>query len=86
MIKENGTYRLSNVTANDGAIPGKYEVSVSPPETAGPSERIKNREGAKGTLVEHSKNKVVSFEQPKNKVVTVEKQTNDIPIELHRRK
>jgi hypothetical protein len=33
-IQADGTYQLSSLTKNDGAIPGTYQVTVSPPETA----------------------------------------------------
>src|SRR5262249_2974875 len=77
VIQENGNYVLGSLTANDGAIPGKYEVSVSPPETAGSGERHgKGRPSAKGIL----------FDQPKDKDVVVKMQSNDIPIQLRRKK
>jgi hypothetical protein len=76
VIKEDGTYSLGSSSANDGAIPGKYEVTVSPPDTEGQRERVKKRPAVKAA----------PFAQPKNLVVTVEMQTNDIPIKLQRKK
>ena len=76
VIQADGTYRLGTLAADDGAIPGKYEVTVYPPETAGAGERTKARPGAKG----------VAFVQPKNLEVTVERQANDISIRLQRAK
>jgi hypothetical protein len=75
-IKADGTYRLGSLTADDGAIPGKYEVTVSPPETAAAGERVKDRPGAKGVV----------FGPPKDPEVTVERKANDIPIHLQRKK
>jgi hypothetical protein len=66
-IQPNGTYRLESV-------PGKYQVSVSPPESAGLSER-----GSRPPVA-----KPIVFETPKNLEVTIETKTNDIPIHLHR--
>jgi hypothetical protein len=73
-IEADGTYRLGTWKKDDGALPGKYEVSVSPPESAGTGERRRRSRGAKP----------VSFETPKNLEVTVEQTTNDIPIHLRR--
>lgn len=75
-IKPDGTYALGGVGANDGAIPGKYDVTVSPPETPRQSERVKSKAAAKAA----------AFIQPKNLEVTVERQGNDIPIHLKRKK
>jgi hypothetical protein len=77
-IQADGTYCLGSLTKDDGAIPGKYQVTVSPPERAGGGggERGKGRPGAKG----------FAFEQPTNLEVTVEPRTNDIPIQLQRNK
>ena len=75
-IKADGTYALGSASANDGAIPGKYEVTVSPPETSRQSERVKSKSAVKGA----------AFIQPKNLEVTVERQANDIPIHLKRKK
>jgi hypothetical protein len=74
-IQADGTYRLGSLKQDDGAIPGKYQVTVSPPETAGAGERGSRRPGAKP----------VAFEEPKNLEVTVERTTNDIPIRLKRK-
>jgi hypothetical protein len=67
-IRPDGTYELS-------AAPGKYQVSVSPPETPPVSERGRPANAPK----------VVQFESPKNLEVTVERRANDIPITLHRK-
>jgi hypothetical protein len=75
-IQADGTYCLGSLTKDDGAIPGKYQVTVSPPERAGGGDRGKKQPGAIG----------VSFEQPTNPEVTVEQRTNDIPIQLQRSK
>ena len=74
-IKADGTYALGSASANDGAIPGKYEVTVSPPETSRQSERVKSKSAIKAT----------AFIQPKNLEVTVERQSNDVPIHLKRK-
>jgi hypothetical protein len=76
VIKADGTYCLGSLRADDGAIPGKYEVTVSPPETAGSGERGKGRPAARGVV----------FGLPKEPQVTVERKSNDIPIHLHRKK
>jgi hypothetical protein len=76
LIKEDGTYSLGSSSANDGAIPGTYEVDVSPPDTPGPRERVKTRPAVKAA----------PFVQPKSQMVTVEMKTNDIPIQLQRKK
>jgi hypothetical protein len=73
-IDAEGNYRLGGVKKDDGAIPGKYQVTVSPPETSGSGERGGRRPAAKA----------VAFEAPKNLEVTVERKANDIPIQLHR--
>jgi hypothetical protein len=75
-IKADGTYALGGAGANDGAIPGKYEVTVSPPETPRQSERVKSKAGVKAA----------AFIQPKSLEVTVERQANDVPIHLKRKK
>jgi hypothetical protein len=75
-IQADGTYQLSSLTKNDGAIPGTYQVTVSPPETAATGERGKKGSGAKSA----------AFVEPKNLEVTVERKANDIPIQLDRRK
>jgi hypothetical protein len=75
-IQANGSYCLGSLTKDDGAIPGKYQVTVSPPEKVAAGERGKGPSRAKG----------VSFEQPKILEVTVEKRSNDIPIQLQRSK
>jgi len=72
-IQADGTYRLSSVKKDDGAIPGKYQVTVSPPEGSGSGER------ARGPRA-----KPLAFRQPENLEVTVERKTNDIPIRLQR--
>jgi hypothetical protein len=73
-IEANGTYRLGGVKKGDGAIPGKYQVTVSPPEAPASGERGGRRGAAK----------TVRFEVPKDLEVTVERKSNDIPIQLHR--
>jgi hypothetical protein len=73
-IQPDGTYRLGSLTKDDGAIPGKYEVTVSPPERGGGGERGTSRPAPKS----------VAFEQPRDPV-TVENRTNDIPIHLRRK-
>jgi hypothetical protein len=73
-IQADGTYRLGSLTKDDGAIPGKYQVTVSPPEVSGAGERGGRSPGAKP----------VSFRGPENPEVTVERKTNDIPIHLQR--
>jgi hypothetical protein len=76
VIKEDGTYSLGSSRPNDGAVPGTYEVTVSPPDAPGASERSKARPAVKAAL----------FVEPKNLTVTVEMKTNDIPINLKRKK
>jgi hypothetical protein len=73
-IQPDGGYRLGTVTRDDGALPGRYEVSVSPPETYGAGERGGRRAGAKS----------VAFTGPTPREVTVEAKSNDIPVHLHR--
>jgi hypothetical protein len=73
-IQPDGTYRLSSLKKDDGAIPGKYQVTVSPPEVSGSGERGGRGAGAKPA----------AFRQPENLEVTVERKTNDIPIQLQR--
>ena len=72
-IQADGTYCLGSLTKDDGAIPGKYQVTVSPPEGSGSGER------ARGPRA-----KPLAFRQPENLEVTVERKTNDIPIRLQR--
>jgi hypothetical protein len=74
-IEADGSYRLGSLRKDDGAIPGKYLVTVSPPEVSGAGER-----GGGSPEV-----KLVSFRGPENSEVTVEQKTNDIPIHLQRR-
>jgi hypothetical protein len=74
-IQADGTYRLGSLTKNDGAIPGAYHVTVSPPESAPAGERGKRVPGTKSA----------AFVEPQDLVVTVEQKTNDIPIQLQRR-
>jgi hypothetical protein len=73
-IQADGTYRLGSLTKDDGAAPGKYQVTVSPPEAPAAEER-----GGRAP-----KAKPVSFRQPENLEVTVERKSNDIPIQLQR--
>jgi hypothetical protein len=73
-IREDGSYRLSSFGKDDGAAPGTYQVTVSPPETPPAGERGK-----------HAGAKSAAFAEPKELQVTVEAKGNDIPIELHRR-
>jgi hypothetical protein len=73
-VQADGTYRLGSLKADDGAIPGKYEVTVSPPETPASGERG-SRPAEANTVV---------FEGPENREVTVERRTNNIPIQLRR--
>jgi hypothetical protein len=73
-IQADGTYRLGSLKKDDGAIPGKYAVTVSPPEVPAAGERGSRRAAVKPA----------SFEDPKNLEVTVERRTNDIPVQLRR--
>jgi hypothetical protein len=73
-IREDGSYRLSSFGRDDGAMPGTYQVTISPPETPPAGERGK-----------HAATKSAAFIEPKDLQVTVEPKGNDIPIELHRR-
>jgi hypothetical protein len=73
-IQTDGTYRLGSLTKDDGAIPGTYEVSVSPPETPRPGERGRQAPATRPG----------GFAQPKDHTVTVEPKDNDIPIHLQR--
>jgi hypothetical protein len=75
-IQADGTYRLGSLRKDDGAIPGTYQVTVSPPESAPAGERGKRPAGVKSA----------AFVEPKNLEVMVERRTNDIPIQLERRK
>jgi hypothetical protein len=74
-IDAEGTYRLGSLKKDDGAIPGKYQVTLSPPETSESGERGGRRPAAKK----------VPFEAPPNLEVIVERRTNDIPIKLRRK-
>ncbi len=74
-IQADGTYRLGSLKKDDGAIPGKYQVSLSPPETAGAGDRAGRPTAAKPP----------TFAQPDDLEVTVEQKNNDIAIPLHRR-
>jgi hypothetical protein len=74
-ILADGTYRLGSLRKDDGAVPGTYQVTVSPPETPVASERGKGQRTARAA----------SFREPENLEVTVGRTTNDIPIELHRK-
>ena len=67
-IRADGTYELT-------AVPGKYQVTVSPREAAPTGERGPRKVPTV---------KAVRFEQGKLEV-TVERGGNDIPIPLHRR-
>jgi hypothetical protein len=73
-IQADGSYRLGSLREDDGAIPGKYQVTVSPPEVSGAGERGGRSPEAK----------LVSFRGPETREVTVERKTNDIPIHLQR--
>jgi hypothetical protein len=75
-IQADGTYRLGSLKQNDGAIPGTYQVTVSPPETTAAGERGDGRRAAPNP---------VRFEGPEDQEVTVEPRANDIPIHLRRR-
>ncbi len=66
-IRADGTYELK-------AVPGKYQVTVSPPEAAPAGERGRQKPTVRA----------VRF-QPGKLEVTVERGDNDIPIQLHRR-
>jgi hypothetical protein len=72
-IQADGSYRLGSLTKDDGAIPGKYEVTVSPPETPVQGERKKRQDAAAVPVLAAEKLEV-----------TVEAKTNDVPIHLHR--
>jgi hypothetical protein len=74
-IQADGTYRLSSLKKNDGAVPGTYLVTVSPPESAPAGERGKRAAGPKSA----------GFVEPKDLQVTIERKSNDIPIKLQRR-
>jgi hypothetical protein len=74
-IQADGTYRLGTWKKDDGAFPGTYQVSVSPPESAGASERGNNRPATP---------KPASVVAPANLEVVVAQTTNDIPIQLQR--
>jgi hypothetical protein len=67
-IRADGTYELT-------AVPGNYQVTVSPPEAAPAGERGPRKVPTV---------KAVRFEQGKLEV-TVERGGNDFPIPLHRR-
>jgi hypothetical protein len=73
-IEADGTYRLGTLKKHDGAVPGKYRVTVSPPEISEAGER-----GNRGPAA-----KPVSFEGPKDVEVTVERRANEIPVQLQR--
>jgi hypothetical protein len=75
-IQADGTYHLSSLKKDDGAVPGTYQVTVSPPESAPASERGKHSSPVKSA----------AFVEPKDLTVTVERTTNDIPIKLQRHK
>src|SRR5262249_17495889 len=75
-IQADGTYRLGSLKKNDGAVPGTYQVTVSPPETTAAGERGGGRRPAPSPVL---------FEGPENPEVTVEPRANDIPIHLRRR-
>jgi hypothetical protein len=74
-IQADGTFRLGSLKKDDGALPGKYQVTVSPPETPPAGERGRRGGGSKG----------IAFEEPKIEVV-IEAKSNDVPIQLRRRK
>jgi hypothetical protein len=73
-IQADGTYCLGSLKKDDGAVPGTYLVTVSPPERPPEGERGKNRPHAQPG----------SFIQPKDLEVTVEQKSNDVPIQLQR--
>lgn len=73
-IEEDGTFRLSTLKENDGALPGKYRVTISPPdvgtgETKKPKQVIDPRyENAENSALE------ATVEQKNNEVtLTVER-------------
>jgi hypothetical protein len=74
-IQTDGTYRLGSLRQDDGALPGKYEVTVAPPEGAARSERGGRRRAAP----------LLVFEGPTEREVTVERRANDIPLHLRRK-
>jgi hypothetical protein len=75
-IQADGTYRLGTVRKGDGAVPGKYQVTVSPPEA-----RAKGERGGGAPAPEPA-----AFEGPEEPEVTVERRANDIPVRLRRRR
>ena len=72
-IQADGTYQLGSLKKDDGALPGTYQVTVSPPEVSSAGERGGRRTSAKPA----------AFVEPKMEA-TVEPRSNDIPIQLHR--
>jgi hypothetical protein len=73
-IEADGTYRLGSLKPGDGAVPGKYRVTVSPAEVPEGGERGRRRPAAKP----------VSFKGPDDPEVSVERGANEIPIHLRR--
>jgi hypothetical protein len=74
-IQADGTYRLGSLKQDDGALPGKYDVTVAPPEVAAAGERGGRRRAAPPLV----------FEGPTEREVTVERGANDITLHLRRK-
>ena len=78
-IQADGTYRLSSKAMNDGALPGKYRVSVAPPMQSEPGERRPQGRFQGNEIVDRRYQNL----QTSTSEVTVERKSNDIPITVH---